>query len=185
VTTTLPVVAPLGTVALMRLALQLVVAAATPLNATVLLPWVLPKFVPVIVTGVPTGPAFGFTLVMLGVVGFTVKLTELLTFPLTITVTGPVVAPVGTVVLMLAVLQLLTVATVLLNVRVLVPCKPPKFDPVIVIGVPTTPDAGLTLAMLGGLEVAVLAEEHPCSSTETNTSKAVLKQASTQLAALT
>jgi hypothetical protein len=181
----LPVLAPFGTVALMLLALQLVVAAAMPLNVTVLLPWVLPKFVPVIVTDVPTGPAFGFTLVMLGVVGFTVKVTELLTLPLTITFTGPVVAPVGTVVLMLAVPQLLTVATVLLNVRVLVPCEPPKFDPVIVIGVPTTPDAGLRLAMLGASDVAVLAEEHPCSSTEANTSKAVLMQTSTQLAALT
>jgi len=38
VTTTLPVVAPLGTVAAMLVALQLVTVAVVPLNFTVLLP---------------------------------------------------------------------------------------------------------------------------------------------------
>jgi len=39
-TTTLPVVAPLGTVAVMLVALQLVTEAAIPLNISVLVPWV-------------------------------------------------------------------------------------------------------------------------------------------------
>ena len=56
VTTTFPVVAPVGTDVTRLEALQLVTVAAVPLKVTVLLPCVEPKFVPVIVTGVPTGP---------------------------------------------------------------------------------------------------------------------------------
>ncbi len=51
----------------MLVALQLVGVAAVPLNVTVLVPCVDPKFVPVIVTAVPTGPELGDTVVMLGV----------------------------------------------------------------------------------------------------------------------
>ena len=40
-------------------ALQLVVAAIVPLNLTVLVPLVEPKFVPVIVTEAPTAPEDG------------------------------------------------------------------------------------------------------------------------------
>src|SRR6266478_1158078 len=40
--------------------------AVDPLNATVLLPWEAPKFAPVIVTEVPTGPVAGLRLVMDG-----------------------------------------------------------------------------------------------------------------------
>jgi len=56
VTTTLPVVAPEGTVTLMPDAVQLEVAARVPLNVTVLLPWVDPKFEPFIVKPAPIGP---------------------------------------------------------------------------------------------------------------------------------
>ena len=45
VTTTLPVVAPLGW-PVMLVALQLVGVAAMPLKVTVLPPWLAPKFVP-------------------------------------------------------------------------------------------------------------------------------------------
>ena len=75
-TTTLPVVAPAGTEATMLVALQLVGVAGVPLKEIV--PCVAPKFVPVIVTEVPTGPELGLTLVMLGVVGETVKFKPLL-----------------------------------------------------------------------------------------------------------
>jgi len=61
-------VAPAGTEATMRVALQLVGVATLPLNRTVLVPCVAPKFVPVIVTAVPTGPDTGNRLVMLGAV---------------------------------------------------------------------------------------------------------------------
>jgi hypothetical protein len=66
---TFPVVAPLGTVATTAVELQLVVFAETPLKATVLVPLVAPKFVPLMVTEVPTGPEVGDIPVMEGVVG--------------------------------------------------------------------------------------------------------------------
>src|SRR5437867_9161930 len=77
VTTTSPVVAPFGTGAAMLVALQLVGVAAMPLNVTVLVPWLAPKFVPVIVTKLPTEPDVGFRLVILGGT-MTVKLKPLL-----------------------------------------------------------------------------------------------------------
>src|SRR5208283_151447 len=85
--TTLPVVAPLGTGTTMLVALQLVGVPAVPLNFTVLVPCVAPKFVPVIVTEVPTGPDVGFRLVMLGAGAVTVKFTPLLAIPPTVTMT--------------------------------------------------------------------------------------------------
>ena len=68
VTTTFPVVAPLGTFTVMLVALQHVWhgVAAVPLNITVLDPCEDPKFVPVIDTEVPTMPLVGDRLVMLG-----------------------------------------------------------------------------------------------------------------------
>jgi hypothetical protein len=56
VTTTFPVVAPVGTGTAMLVALQLVGVPAVPLNVTVLVLCVVPKFVPVIVTAVPIAP---------------------------------------------------------------------------------------------------------------------------------
>jgi hypothetical protein len=66
VTTTGPVVAAAGTVAMMLVALQLVAVAIAPLNVTVLLPCAAPKFEPVTVIGWPATPALGFTEVMFG-----------------------------------------------------------------------------------------------------------------------
>jgi len=80
VTTTVPVVAPAGTGATTLVALQLAGVAAIPLNCTVLVPWVAPKFAPEIVTDVPMTPDIGFRLVMLGpgVVLFTLTETPAL-----------------------------------------------------------------------------------------------------------
>jgi hypothetical protein len=66
VTTTLPVVAPAGTVTRMLVALQLVAVAAIPLNVTVLVPCAAPKFAPAMVTEAPTNPDAGLKLVILG-----------------------------------------------------------------------------------------------------------------------
>jgi hypothetical protein len=67
VTTTFPVVAPVGIVAVIDVAPQLViVVAAVPLNVTVLEPCVEPKFVPVIVADVLTVPDVGERLVIVG-----------------------------------------------------------------------------------------------------------------------
>src|SRR5215467_11221583 len=66
VTTTFPVVAPDGTGTTILVADQLVGVAGVPLNVTV--PFVDPKFTPVIVTTVPTGPLMGERPVILGAV---------------------------------------------------------------------------------------------------------------------
>ena len=95
VTVTFPVVAPLGTVATMLVADHDVGVAVTPLNVTVLVPCVAPKFVPVIVTVAPTAPLVGDSDVIVAV-GTTVNVTPLLATPPTVTVTFPVVAPLGT-----------------------------------------------------------------------------------------
>jgi hypothetical protein len=110
-----------------------------------------PKFVPVITTDVPTAPDVGFRLVIVGADVVTVKLTPLLATPFTFTTTFPVVAPAGTDVAMLVALQLVTVAVVPLNVTVLVPCVDPKFVPVITTDVPTAPDVGFRLVIVGVL----------------------------------
>src|SRR5208282_1589841 len=150
-TTTLPVVAPVGTVATIAVALQLpIVVTAVPLNFTVLVPWVEPKFVPVIDTDAPTAPVVGDKLVMLGA-DTTVNETPLLALLPTVTTTLPVVAPVGTVATIDVEPQLvIVVAVVPLNDTMLVPCVVPKFAPVIVTDVPTAPDVGERLVMLGG-----------------------------------
>jgi hypothetical protein len=152
VTTTFPLVAPLGTVATMLVALQLVAVAFVPLKLTVLVPRVPPKLLPAIVTDVPTTPVPGLTLVMLGDAALlTVKFTPLLLTPPTVTTTFPLVAPLGTGATMLVALQLVAVAFVPLKLTVLVPCVPPKLLPAIVTDVPTTPAPGLTLVILGAV----------------------------------
>jgi len=120
VTTMLPVVAPVGTGATIIVGLQLEGVDAEPLKVTVLAHCVFPKFVPVIKTEVPTGPDGGVMFVMLGV-GRTVKATPLLAIPPTVATTLPVVDPAGTGTAILVALQLLGVATIPLNVSVLVP----------------------------------------------------------------
>ena len=148
VTTTFPVVAPLGTGTTIETAFQLLGVVAVPLNVTVLVLCVDPKFVPAIVTELPTTPELGDKLVILGV-SRTVNDMPALGTPLTVTTTLPVVAPFGTGTAMLAALQLLGVAVVPLNVTVLDPCVDPKLVPVIVTDVPTVPELVERFVMLG------------------------------------
>jgi hypothetical protein len=132
VTTTLPVVAPAGTGATMLVLLQLVGVACTPLNVTVLVPWVGTKPLPVIVIGTPTGPELAERP---PIAGATVNSDPLLETPPTLTTTFPVSAPLGTFTTMLVSLQLVGVPGKLLKVTVLVPCVAPKPTPAIVTGV--------------------------------------------------
>ena len=120
VTTTLPVVAPEGAGTAMEVALQLVGVAVVPLNFTVLVPCVVPKFAPAMVTGVPIGPEPGDRLLMLGTGAVTVKFRALLGWPATVTITLPVTAPAGTGAVIDVALQLVGLATAPLNVTVLV-----------------------------------------------------------------
>jgi hypothetical protein len=151
VTTTLPVVAPAGTLVAILVVLQLVGVAAVPLKFTVFAPCAAPKFAPVIVTDTPINPEVGFKLEMLGAGAGTVKLTPLLATPPTVTTTLPVVAPLGTGAVMLVALQPVGVAATPLNVTVLEPCDAPKFAPAIITDVPTGPDIGFKLVMLGAV----------------------------------
>jgi len=150
VTTTLPVVAPLGAGTTIEVALQLVGDATVPLNVTVLVPWVAPKFVPVIVTEVPTVPDVGDRVLMVGG-AVTVKETPLLTEPLTVTTTFPLVAPLGTGTVIKVPLQVWVGAytVLLLNRTKPGPCVGPKPEPLIVTTAPTGPELGERLVILG------------------------------------
>ena len=133
----------------MLVALQLVGVAAVPLNLTVLVPCVAPKFVPVIVTDVPTGPDVGANVVMLGAAPHRERrpvarhpayrhhhvarrrsrsAPALRCSSHSSSSASPAVP---------------------LNFTVLVPCVAPKFVPVIVTDVPTGPDVGANVVMLG------------------------------------
>jgi hypothetical protein len=149
VTVTAPVVAPLGTATTMLDVLQLVGVATVPLKRILLAPCVAPKLAPPIVTAVPTAPDVGERLAMLGAGDVTVNVELLLGIPPTVATTLPVVAPLGTVVTMLEALQLVGVATVPLNRRLLVPCVEPKFAPLTVTDAPTRPEVGESPVMLG------------------------------------
>ena len=154
-----PVVAPLGTGATIEVALQLEGVAVVPLNLTVLVPCVAPKFVPVIVTEVPTTPDVGATVLIFGA-ATTVKLLPFDAVPLTVTTIFPVVAPVGTVATIEVELQLVAVAVVPLNFTVLVPCVVPNPEPVIVTEAPTAPEVGDTVVMLGAANTAPQKHRH-------------------------
>jgi hypothetical protein len=132
----------------MLVALQVGFGAFIPLNVTV--PGVVPKFTPVIVTTVPVGPITGESPVMPGPEP-TTKINPLLVAVPTVTVTGPVVAPVGTVAVMLVLIQAVVVAVVPLNFTV--PLVP-KFKPVIVTDDPTAPFVGLKIKRMGTFPIA-------------------------------
>lgn len=135
VTTMGPVIAPAGTVAVIVPELLTVNVAALPPNETVVAPV---KFVPVIVTPVPTAPIAGAKEVMAGV---TVKRVVVTIAPLpgVVTVMGPVVAPAGTVVVIVPEGLTVKVAATPLNETAVAPVKA---VPVIVTPVPTGPKIG-------------------------------------------
>jgi hypothetical protein len=155
-TTTLPVVAPVGTAATMLVADQVVVDAVVPLNVTVLLPFVAPNPLPAIVTDAPTAPVVGERLVI-AAAGTTVNATPLLLTLDTRTTTLPVVAPPGTVATMLVVDQLVVEAVTPLNVTVLVPFVEPNAVPVIVTAAPTGALVGERDEITGAASAAVTA----------------------------
>jgi hypothetical protein len=96
VTEIAPVVLPRATVAVICVSLSTTnEAAGVPLNWTAAAPV---KFVPLIVTELPTPPDVGVKLVITGA-GTTVKLDDVAVPPGVVTVIAPVVAPAGTVVL--------------------------------------------------------------------------------------
>jgi hypothetical protein len=111
-----PVNAPAGTFVVRLVEVAVKVWAVVPLNFITLFSGAdVLKFVPVIITVAPTAPLIGVKLVKVGV-GSTVKSEELVpVIPPTVTVIFPVVAPLGTVVVMLVDVDAVTTAVVPLN----------------------------------------------------------------------
>src|SRR5689334_1374565 len=130
-----PVLAPKGTVVVTVPELLTVNAVVTfPPNETPVAPV---KLVPVIVTLVPTGPLAGAKEDMAGVTVKRVVLTK--GPPGVVTVMGPVVAPAGTVVVIVPGGPSMNVAVAPLNETAVAPVK---VVPVIVTPVPTGPKVG-------------------------------------------
>jgi len=105
---------------------------------------------PVIVTIAPTGPLEGLKIVIVGAGGVTVKSDVLVPVcPATVTDIAPVVAPVGTEVVILVAVDAVTTAVVPLNLTVLFAGVASKLVPVIVTLVPSGPLVGVKLAIVG------------------------------------
>jgi hypothetical protein len=108
----------------------------TPPKVTVLEPWLAPKFVPLMVTVVPSVPLAGDDVIA----GTSVRETPLLACPPTVTTTLPVpVGMFGTAKVMLLLLQLLGVIVKPFQRNKLVPCVAPKLAPLTVIVAGTGP----------------------------------------------
>ena len=124
-------------------------AAATPLNLTAVAPV---RFVPLICTEVPTGPLVGVNEVIVGsCAAVTVKLVELVATPSgLVTEIGPVVAPAGTVAVILWRLPIVNAADTPLNLTAVTSGSGPvKLSPVITTAVPTEPLVGLNDEIVG------------------------------------
>jgi hypothetical protein len=146
-TTTFPVVAPVGTEATIEEPFQLVIVVAmVPLNATVLLPWIDPKFEPLMVIDVPTAAMFVESCESWGV---PVNGIPLLSTPLAKTTRLPVVGPVGTVASIEVLLQLVMFAPQQLPANNTAPCDVLKLFPEMVTAVPGGPEVGDILLMTG------------------------------------
>jgi hypothetical protein len=119
----------------------------------VLLANVVLKFVPVIVTVIPSAPLVGVKLVIVGalvdVVVIVKSLDDVTVTLFTVTAILPVVALVGTVTVSCVSVAAVTVAVIPLKVTVLAEVDVLKLVPVIITVVPTTPLAGVKLVMVG------------------------------------
>jgi hypothetical protein len=168
VTDTGPEVTPAGTTAVRLVVVDVLTVAITPLNLTVLLAGVELKFVPVIVITAPMAALVGVKLVIVGV--GTVKLVELVpVIPFTVMDIGPVVAPNGTEVVILVVVELVTTADIPLNVTVFSEGVLLKLVPVIVTATPKPPLFGVKLVMDGvpnTVKLEALDTVTPLSDTE-------------------
>jgi hypothetical protein len=118
--------------------------AAVPLNVTDVAPV---KFVPLIVTVTPTDPLVGLKLVIVVELATTVNALALVAVPPgVVTLSGPVVAPAGTV----ASITLSDVTVKVMAVPLTVTAVAPvKVVPLIVTAVPTGPLAGAKLVIFG------------------------------------
>ena len=143
----LPVVAPVGTVAVTRPSFTKANDAEVPLNRT---PLTAVKWFPLIVTVEPIGPFDGEKLLIVGaLLPVTVKSDALVAVPVAVvSVILPVVAPVGTVAVTLPSFTKANAAEVPLNRT---PLTPVKWFPLIVTVAPIAPLDGENLLIVGAL----------------------------------
>jgi len=145
----LPVVAPIGILAVMLEAVDVKTTAVVPLNFTVLLDGILLKFSPLITTLAPIAPLSGVIDVMVGDPSTLKLLLLVIVIPLTMILIGPVVAPAGIVVVILVVVDAVTVAGIPLNETVLLVGVVLKFVPEIIMVAPSAPLLGLNPVSVG------------------------------------
>ena len=154
-----PLRAPAGTAAVICTALSTEKLAAVPLKRTAVAPM---KPAPMMVTEVPTGPAAGLknTTAGAGAGAVTVNCLGLAAVPpAVVTVTRPVVAPAGTVAVICAALSTEKLAAAPPKVTAVAPLKS---LPVRITEVPTGPEVGVRLVMVGGVVgAATLAHQVP------------------------
>jgi hypothetical protein len=143
-----PVVTPAGTVARIAVAEVTLKLALTELKVTEVAPV---KFVPLMVTLVPTGPLVGAKLVIVGGSTTVNALLLIAVPPAVVTLIGPVVTPAGTVA-RIAVAEV-TVKLALTELKV-TEVAPVKFVPLMVTLVPTGPLVGAKLVIVGGSTTA-------------------------------
>ncbi len=143
-----PVVVPADTVARIDVAEVTVKLALTELKVTEVAPL---KFVPLMVTLVPTGPLVGAKLVIVGGSTTVNALLLLAVPPAAVTLIGPVVAPAGTVA-RIEVAEV-TVKLALTELKV-TEVAPLKFVPPMITLVPTGPLVGAKLVIVGGSATA-------------------------------
>ncbi len=139
VTDIAPVVAPDGTDVVMLVASEAVTVATVPLNFTM---GEAPKSVPLIVTSVPGAPLSGVNELMAGV-GKTTKFELLIVTPFKVKEIGPVLAPTGTEVVMVVVVEAVTTAAVPLNETTLSEGVALKLLPERIMTAPSAPLPGL------------------------------------------
>src|SRR5580704_11369950 len=146
-----PVVAPVGTVAVIWVPEVTVnVAAAVPLKVTAVAP-VNP--VPVMLTDVPAAPEVGVNEVTTGAPAVTVNDAVLVPVPDgVVTAIGPVVAPVGTVAVIWVPELTVNVAATPLNFTAVAPVNP---VPVMLTDVPAAPEVGVNEVTTGAPAVTV------------------------------
>ena len=103
-----------------------------------------------VVTPLQTDTEEGCVVMLITGPAVTVKLLELVAvFPATVTVIGPVVAPVGTEVVIEVAVLAVTTAVVPLNWSVLLAGVVLKFVPIMLTVVPTKPDVGVKEVIVG------------------------------------
>lgn len=153
-----PVVAPEGTLTVNDVDVAFITFAAVPLNFTTLLAGAVSKLFPEITTEAPWIPEVGEILLM--EVTRTVKSEgDVAVLPFAITVIFPVVAPTGTMAMIPSFVASDTVASTPLNLTKLAEGVVLKFEPVMIIDVPTTPEAGETPAIIGSGTVSFFLQE--------------------------